>query len=106
MAQDELDQGESGGGGLVVNAPLMLGMVWSALCADVIADMEYATRPYEVKPGQTDAVVKDSIGFMYDVFRNRPNHREKFGAIAWQLATKLLHQGAPRGLQEMECDRS
>ncbi len=87
MAQDELDQGDSGGGGLVVNAPLMLGLVWSALCADVIADLEYATRPYEVIPGQTDAVLKGSIEFLYTVFRDRPNHGEKLGAIAWQLAT-------------------
>ncbi len=96
MAQDELDQGEAGDSGFVVNAPLMLGLVWSALCADVISDLEYATRPYEVIPGQTDAVLKDSIEFMYTVFKDRPDHGKMLGAVAWHLTTSYftnaLHQ--------------
>ena len=97
MAQDELDQSESGGGGLEVNVPLMLGLVWSALCADVIADLEYATRPYEVNPGQTDAVLKDSIEFMYTVFKDRPDHGKKLGTVAWHLTTSYF----TRALQQV-----
>ena len=69
LAQDELDQGETGGGGLEINMPLSLGLIWAILCGDVITDLEYATRPYEVNPGQTDAVLKDCIEYMYDVFQ-------------------------------------
>jgi predicted nucleotide-binding protein (sugar kinase/HSP70/actin superfamily) len=87
MAQDELDQGETGDAGIEINVPLSLGLVWATLCADVIADLEYATRPYEVHPGQTDAVLKDSIEFLYDVFHRRPDHGKKLSSVAWHLAT-------------------
>jgi predicted nucleotide-binding protein (sugar kinase/HSP70/actin superfamily) len=90
LAQDELDQGESGGGGLEVNMPLSLGLIWAILCGDVITDLEYATRPYEVKPGQTDAVLKDCIEYMYSVFNERPDHGKKLGALAWHLTTNYF----------------
>ena len=51
LAQDELDQGPGNGGGLDINMPMSLGIVWSILCGDVVTDMEYLTRPYEVNKG-------------------------------------------------------
>jgi len=90
LAQDELDQGENGGGGLDINMPLSLGLIWSILCGDVITDMEYATRPYEVNPGQTDAVLKDCIEHMYTVFNQRPDHGKKLGTLAWHLTTNYF----------------
>jgi predicted nucleotide-binding protein (sugar kinase/HSP70/actin superfamily) len=68
----------------------MLGLVWSALCADVIADLEYATRPYEVNPGQTDAVLRDSIEFLYTIFRDRPKRGDKLGTVLWHLSTRYF----------------
>jgi len=90
LAQDELDQGENGGGGLDINLPFSLGLIWAILCGDVITDLEYATRPYEVKPGQTDAVLKECIEFMYQVFNERPDHGKKLGALAWHLTTSYF----------------
>jgi len=90
LAQDELDQGATGGGGLEINLPLSLGLVWSILCGDVITDLEYATRPYEVTPGQTDAVLRGCVEYMYEVFRNRPDHGRKLGALAWHLTTSYF----------------
>src|SRR5277367_6521234 len=55
-AQDELDQKSADGEGLEINIPLRLGVVWGILCADLLTDLEYSTRPYEVNPGQTDLV--------------------------------------------------
>ena len=87
LAQDELDQGESGGGGLDINMPLSLGLIWSILCGDVITDLEYATRPYEVNPGQTDAVLKECIEYMYKVFHDRPEQGGKLSTLTFHLAS-------------------
>ena len=74
LAQDKLDQGETGGGGLEITMPLTLGLIWAILCGDVITDLEYATRPYEVNPGQTDAVLKIASNICtacFEIVRNR-----------------------------------
>jgi predicted nucleotide-binding protein (sugar kinase/HSP70/actin superfamily) len=90
LAQNKLEQRGSPGGGLEINLPFSLGLVWALLCADVITDLEYATRPYEVKPGQTNAVLRDCIEFMYDAFLHRPDHGKRFGALAWHLTTNYF----------------
>ncbi len=85
LAQDELDQGSGDGGGLEINLPLSLGLIWSILSADVISDLEYMIRPYEVTPGQTDQVMKESIEYMYEVYRNRPVKDGKWKTIGWHV---------------------
>ncbi|HXY51879.1 MAG TPA: hypothetical protein VEI01_20700 [Terriglobales bacterium] len=90
LAQDELDQGETGGGGLDLNMPLSLGIIWAILVSDVLVDLEYMTRPYEVNPGQTDKVLKESVEYLYDVFRNRPHRGKKLGTLAWHLGSNYF----------------
>jgi predicted nucleotide-binding protein (sugar kinase/HSP70/actin superfamily) len=90
LAQDELDQGSADGGGLEINMPLSLGMIWGILCADLLMDLEYMTRPYEVNQGQTDRVLKESIEYLYDKFRNRPDRGKKLGPLAWHLMTNYF----------------
>jgi len=96
LAQDELDQGATGGGGIDIDLPLSMGLIWAILCGDVISDLEYATRPFEVNPGQTNAVLKDSIEYMYSVFNRRPQQGKKLATIAWHLTsgyfTKALRE--------------
>ena len=58
LAQDQLDQGAVGGGGLEINLPLSLGLIWALLMADVLTELEYMTRPYRWSPGETDRVLK------------------------------------------------
>lgn len=87
MAQDELDQDATHGGGLEINLPLSMGLVWAILCADLLTDLEYMTRPYEVTPGQTDDVLRASVEYLYDVFRRRPGRGKKWGTFAWHLLT-------------------
>ena len=67
----------------------MLGLVWSAMCGDMIADMEYATRPYEVIPGQTDIVAKQSIELLYEAFRNRPERDSGDTFGKWDIVDDL-----------------
>jgi predicted nucleotide-binding protein (sugar kinase/HSP70/actin superfamily) len=87
MAQDEMDQGSMDGGGLEINLPFSMGTIWAVLCGDLLTDLEYLTRPYEVKPGQTDQVLHDSVEYLYEVFRKRPVRGKKWGALAWHLLT-------------------
>jgi predicted nucleotide-binding protein (sugar kinase/HSP70/actin superfamily) len=90
LEQDNLDQGPANGGGLEINMPLSLGIIWAILCADLLTDLEYMTRPYEVNPGQTDRVLKQSVEYLYEVFRNRPDHGVKYGTMAWHLLSNYF----------------
>jgi len=87
MAQDKLDQGAANGNGLEINLPFTLGAAWGILCTDVLQDLEYQIRPYEVVPGQTNQVVKESVEYLYDVFRKRPYRGKKWGSLLWHLTT-------------------
>jgi len=90
LAQDEMDQGASDGGGLEINVPFSMGMVWAILCGDLLTDLEYTVRPYEIEPGQTDAVLRESIEYLYEVFRKRPIRGKKWSALAWHLLTNYF----------------
>jgi predicted nucleotide-binding protein (sugar kinase/HSP70/actin superfamily) len=90
LAQDELDQGPGNGGGLDINLPMSLGIIWGLLCGDVVTDMEYLTRPYEVNAGQTDSVLRESIEQMYTSFRSRPNRGKKYSTLAWHLMSNYF----------------
>src|SRR5262245_12109985 len=86
LAQDRLFQGAAMGDGLDLDSPMTLGCLWAVFCTDLVQDLEYQVRPYEVQPGQTDAVVKESVEYLYDVFRRRPRHGP-WCSVAWHLAT-------------------
>lgn len=90
FAQDGLDQGAMGGGGLEITPPFTAGAVWAILLGDLITDMEYLSRPYEVNPGQTDQVVKECIDHLYGVFKRRPIKGKRWGTLAWHLTTSYF----------------
>lgn len=90
MAQDEMDQGDASGGGLEINFPFSMGMVWAVLCGDLLTDLEYMTRPYEVNPGKADEVLQQSIDYLYEVFRRRPLKGKKWGVLTWHLLTNYF----------------
>ena len=84
MAQDNLDQ--KMGDGLDLNLPMTLGCLWGIFCTDLIQDLEYQTRPYEVLPGQTEAVVKECVEVLYRAFRVRPR-KGPWRSVLWYLST-------------------
>lgn len=90
MAQDNLDQGAMHGGGLEITMPFSIGVIWAILCSDLLTDLEYMTRPYEVIPGQTDRVLHESVEYLYEVFRRRPLQGQKWGVLAWHLLTQYF----------------
>jgi len=87
LAQDGLDQGVIAGGGLELNLPFTLGAIWAVMVSDVVQDLEYQTRPYEVVPGETDRVVRQAIEYLFEVFRKAPVRGGKLGAPLWYLGT-------------------
>jgi predicted nucleotide-binding protein (sugar kinase/HSP70/actin superfamily) len=90
LGQDATDQGEMEGGGLDINLPFTFGAVWSLLVSDVLQDLEYQTRPYEVTAGETDRVVRESVEYLYEVFRKRPVRTGKWGTALWHLGTRYF----------------
>lgn len=87
LAQDQFNQGEANGGGLEINMPLTIGSLWAILCADVLQGLEYRTRPYEVQKGQTDRVVRESVDYLCEAFRNQPQRGKTWGVLLWHLST-------------------
>jgi predicted nucleotide-binding protein (sugar kinase/HSP70/actin superfamily) len=47
--------------------------------------MEYLTRPYEVNPGQTDKVMKESADYLFEVFQKRPLRTISMEMLAWHF---------------------
>ncbi len=90
LEQNNLDQGAHEGGGLELNLPFNLGAVWALIVTDVVQDLEYRTRPYEVEAGQTDRVARASVEYLYDVFRRRPSQGTGWRSAAWHLSTRYF----------------
>jgi predicted nucleotide-binding protein (sugar kinase/HSP70/actin superfamily) len=113
MGQGGLDQGATDGGGLDLNLPLLLGSAWSVLLADVVQDLEYQTRPYETKPGETVRASKDAVEILHRAMLERPQAGKrwggkKWGSLAWHLASPYFvnaMQEVRRRFDEVEVDR-
>lgn len=90
LAQDNLDQGAIHGGGLELDLPFTLGAIWAVIASDVVQDLEYQTRPYEVVAGETDRVVRESVEYLFEVFRNAPVPRGKLACLPWYLGTNYF----------------
>jgi predicted nucleotide-binding protein (sugar kinase/HSP70/actin superfamily) len=107
LAQDQMDQKAVMGDGLDFNLPITFGCLWAIFCADLVQDLEYQVRPYEVVPGQTDAVVRETMDYLFDVFRNRPA-KESWRAVTWHLATPYFTRAlreVHRKFSAIEVDR-
>src|SRR6267142_936075 len=105
MAQDNLDQNM--GDGLDLNLPMTLGCLWGIFCTDLVQDLEYQVRPYEVRPGQTAAVVQECVEYLYQVFRARPAMSPK-KSVLWHLTTPYFARAmreVHRKFSEIEVDR-
>ncbi len=59
------------GDGLEVNPEFFLAMVNALNLADVVNELVYSTRPYEVKAGQTEDVRSRALELLHDKLRNK-----------------------------------
>jgi len=108
LAQNGLEQGAAEGGGLDLNLPFTLGAIWSVVASDIVQDMEYQTRPYEVHPGATERAARESIQHLYEAFRNSPVNGKKWSAPLWYIFTDYFRQAmreVRRKFERVEVDR-
>ncbi len=108
FAQDQLDQGDMSGGGLEFSMPLTTGCVWAILLGDLVTDMEYLTRPYEVIPGKTDQAVQESVEYLFEILKKRPIKGKKWGSLAWHLMTRYFADALKevrKNFETIEVDR-
>jgi predicted nucleotide-binding protein (sugar kinase/HSP70/actin superfamily) len=87
MAQD-VSQSENEGGGLDLNPAFMMGAVWSVAIADVVQDLEYQIRPYEVNAGDTNRVIAECVQLVYEAFRDSTLKARGWDALLWYLTTR------------------
>src|SRR5262245_4830891 len=87
LGQDNMDQDAAAGGGLEFNLPFTLGALWGIVITDAVQDLEYQLRPYEVRAGDTEKAARESIEYLYEVFRKRPRRGAKWASLAWHLTT-------------------
>jgi predicted nucleotide-binding protein (sugar kinase/HSP70/actin superfamily) len=108
LGQDKLDQGDKAGGGLKLDMPFLLGAIWATVVTDVVQDMEYQIRPYEVHPGETNKVARECVEYLHEVFRKRPARGKKLGALLWHLGTNYFTDAmreVRRRFDQIEVDR-
>ncbi|HEV8474839.1 MAG TPA: hypothetical protein VGR82_18845 [Methylomirabilota bacterium] len=107
LAQDNLDQKAVMGDGLDLDLPITLGCLWAIFLTDLVQDLEYQVRPYEVEPGRTDAVVRESVDVLCDALRRRPRHGP-WRSVAWHLSTPYFVRAlrdVRRKFEAVEVDR-
>ncbi len=109
LAQNGLEQGAAEGGGLDLNLSFTLGAIWAVIVADLIQDLEYQIRPYEVNSGETERVVKESVEYLHEVFDRSPvSGMGKWTAPLWYVGTKRFTDAlreVRRRFDNIEVDR-
>ncbi len=75
LSQSDAEQG------LEMNLDFFLGILNALNCGDVLNEVAYAIRPFEVRPGETDRTLEQIMDYMHDVFvRHQP----------WRVGDKLV----------------
>ena len=57
--------------GLEMNLDFFLGILNALNCGDVMNEVAYAIRPYEVNAGETDRVLDEGMDYLHEVFRKK-----------------------------------
>jgi predicted nucleotide-binding protein (sugar kinase/HSP70/actin superfamily) len=73
--QDHGVKALSGNPGLKFSVDLGMGQLNAVNLGDVINDMVYQIRPYEVVPGATDAAIKEAVDRLADFLENRRHYQ-------------------------------
>src|SRR5438093_7252197 len=57
--------------GLEMNIDFFLGILNALNCGDVMNEVAYALRPFEVNAGETDRVLDEAMDYLHEVFRKK-----------------------------------
>src|SRR6202521_5718289 len=68
--QEGLSQSDAEAG-LEMNIDFFLGILNALNCGDVMNEVAYALRPYEVNAGDTDRVLDEAMDYLHEVFRKK-----------------------------------
>lgn len=91
--------------GLEMNLDFFLGILNALNCGDVLNDVAYQIRPYEVRAGETDRTLEQVIDYMHDVFvENRP-WRLNGRLGAWLGSSKETLEYAGKFLKQLTGDK-
>jgi predicted nucleotide-binding protein (sugar kinase/HSP70/actin superfamily) len=60
-----------GEAGLAMNLDFFLGILNALNCGDVMNEVAYALRPFEVNAGETDRVLDAAMDYLHEVFRKK-----------------------------------
>jgi predicted nucleotide-binding protein (sugar kinase/HSP70/actin superfamily) len=68
LSQSEAEQG------LEMNLDFFLGMLNAMMMGDLVNELAYQIRPYEVNAGETDRVLEESMDYLHTAMKERRNH--------------------------------
>jgi predicted nucleotide-binding protein (sugar kinase/HSP70/actin superfamily) len=97
-----------GEGGLDISPQIIAKAVLGVLAADVIQDVEYQLRPYELEPGATDRAARASVEDLYEVCKGFRPPSGTFGLAAWALLSREIIRSMRRAgtrFAEVKVDR-
>jgi len=57
--------------GLEMNLDFFLGILNALNCGDVMNEVAYAIRPYEVNAGETDRILDECMEYLHEIFRKK-----------------------------------
>ncbi len=57
--------------GLEMNLDFFLGILNALNCGDVMNEVAYTIRPFEVEAGATDRVLDENMDYLHDIFRDK-----------------------------------
>ena len=87
VQQDEIDQSREAGAGLQTDTHMLLGAVMAIVLSDLVQDLEYQIRPYEIEPGATERAARRAMEEIHDALANRPKRSGQNASILWHLTT-------------------
>ena len=97
-----------GEGGFDISPQLIAKAVLGVLATDVIQDVEYQLRPYELEPGATNRAARESVEDLHDVCEAFRPPSGTFGLAAWSLLSRDILKSLRRAgarFAEVQVDR-
>lgn len=95
--QDHGVKAASGNPGLKFSADLGMGQLNALNLGDVINDMVYQIRPYEVAPGATGEAIKEVVDQLSDFLENRKRYEILESAPGW-ISRRLAQNKKPKDI--------
>jgi predicted nucleotide-binding protein (sugar kinase/HSP70/actin superfamily) len=86
--------------GLEFNVSFFLTLLNAFFIGDLLNELAYQIRPYEVVPGQTDAVFQRCMQIMQEQFRNK-NYADMHGGRLARVVTRLTPMSTADDVQKL-----